>query len=205
MNFQNLIHKLSQQYREELPFAVFSFHGSETAYCYLQKDRQLYTSENLSENGFVMAPFDSRLTTVMIPESKSEFLSTTIDFIEVDKNRVEVEEKESDREAHYKLVADTISTIKNGNAEKIVVSRKKDFALGHFSLEELMRRLFSAYPTAYRYVWYHPETGIWCGATPEVLVSVRKNAFKTMALAERSRITKERCIGARRKRTSSIL
>ena len=53
----------------------------------------------------------------------------------------------------------------------------------NFSIEKLIEQLFSAYPNAYRYVWFHPETGIWCGATPEVLVDVQKSKFETMALA----------------------
>ena len=33
------------------------------------------------------------------------------------------------------------------------------------------------------YYWFHPETGIWLGATPETLLNVERDKFKTMSLA----------------------
>ena len=183
MDFQQLIDRLSQQYSKKLPFALYSFSGSETVKCFLQNNDSLYHDKKLSQNGFVLAPFDSRLETIFIPEKESEFLETNIEVSEIQKNRVEISETEEDEKAYSELLHKTISTIKEGNAKKIVISRKKDFELTDFGLEKLINRLFAAQPTAFRYVWYHPTTGIWCGATPETLVNINKNEFKTMALA----------------------
>lgn len=33
------------------------------------------------------------------------------------------------------------------------------------------------------YLWFHPKTGYWLGATPETLLKVERNRFSTMALA----------------------
>ena len=46
------------------------------------------------------------------------------------------------------------------------------------------------YPTAFRYIWYHPKTGLWCGASPEVLVKTDGQSFSTMALAGTQRFEK---------------
>lgn len=183
MDFQNLVDRVSLQYEKGLPFALFSFAGSKDVKCYLQTNNQKYTDPKLGRNGFVIAPFDSRLEILQIPESKSEIIETTLELEEIEKQRVLISESEADEEVYDKLLLKTIWTIKENHAKKIVVSRKKDFELKDFTIEKLIKRLFSAYPSAYRYIWFHPETGIWCGATPETLVHIKENEFKTMALA----------------------
>lgn len=194
MEFQKLIDRISLQYSKELPFALFSFAGSETVKCLLQNNDLLYTDNKLSENGFVLGPFDSREDILQIPEGVSEVIQTTLILSEIEKNRVLISESIEDEVAYGKLLSKTINTIKEENAKKIVVSRKKDFELKGFSIEELIKRLFAAQPTAYRYVWYHPLTGIWCGATPETLVNIKKNEFKTMALAGTQPYTEEKVV-----------
>lgn len=183
MDFQNLVDRVSLQYEKGLPFALFSFAGSKDVKCYLQTNNQKYTDPKLGRDGFVIAPFDSRLEILQIPESKSEIIETTLELDEIEKQRVLISESEADEEVYDKLLLKTIWTIKENHAKKIVVSRKKDFPLKDFTIEKLIKRLFSAYPLAYRYIWFHPETGIWCGATPETLVYIKENEFKTMALA----------------------
>lgn len=183
MEFSAFIEKIKDHYNQRLPFVMWSEANAPSVQAYLQQDDILHTSETLSENGFVLAPFDNRLPTVRIPKSTSEVVKTTVPEIAVEKDRVVIFECDTARREHLGLVGKTIATIFEGKAEKIVVSRIKDFDLFEFSLETLISRLFAAYPTAYRYVWFHPETGMWCGATPEVLVDVKDNRFQTMALA----------------------
>ncbi len=183
MDFKTLIKKVSLQYEKKLPFVVFSMANSETIRCYCQKNDDLYIDDSLSKSGFVLCPFDSRLESYLIPQNESDSFETLLNTSEIKKERVEISELESERILYEELIQRTINTIKNGSAQKIVLSRKKDFSLNNFSIASLIERLFSAYPTAFRYVWYHPETGIWCGATPEILVDINQNHFKTMALA----------------------
>ena len=52
-----------------------------------------------------------------------------------------------------------------------------------FNLLEVYNKLMNQYPNAYVYVWFHPKVGLWMGATPETLLKVSDNDFKTMALA----------------------
>lgn len=183
MNYHSFIKKIQKQYKKGLPFALFSEFGSNTIQAYLQQDNRLHVNQSLSEDGFVIAPFDSRLDTYLIPKAFSEIVTTEFEPLDIEFKYVAVEESETDQIAHENVLKHTIKTIKNGEAQKIVISRKKDFSLFNFSIENLINQLFSAYPTAWRYVWFHPETGIWCGATPEVLLTVKNKQFETMALA----------------------
>lgn len=183
MDFKSFLNKLSQHYRESLPFAIFAESGSKTIHGILQQNSELYTNEFLSENGFVLAPFDDRKKTLLIPKSHSQSFESEFVSIKTEEKRISISESREEKNVHEKLLQKTIKTIQSGKAKKIVISRNKTFPLSNFSLEDLINRLFSAYPTAYRYIWFHPETGIWCGATPEVLVHVNNNHLETMALA----------------------
>src|SRR5690554_1361707 len=183
MDFKNLVERISQQYEHKLPFVVFSSENSETITCYCQNNETLYCDASLSKNGFVLAPFDSRLQSYLIAEEESERLETRLKPLEINTKSVTVSKFEEAKKSYQEFVRQTIDIIRKGEALKIVVSRKKEFPLSNFSIESLVERLFSAYPTAFRYIWYHPKTGIWCGATPETLVDIKKSIFKTMALA----------------------
>ncbi len=183
MDFNQLIGKISQQYNNELPFVIFSMPESESATVLLQKNNLLYTEVDLTENGFVFAPFEPKEAVIYIPENDSE--SFTCQFIKepVDLSPVVVIKNIKERNRYLNLVNKTIDDIKKRKAQKIVISRYKDFVLENFSIEKLIKQLFSAYQNAFKYVWYHPETGIWCGASPETLVQIENDSFKTMALA----------------------
>ncbi len=183
MDFRQLIGKISQQYKDELPFVIFSMPESESATVLLQKNNRLYTDVKLTENGFVFAPFEYKETVFYIPENDSESLQCQLLKEGVDLTPVDVIKDIKERNKYMNLLNKTIENIKKRRAQKIVISRYRDFVLENFSAEKLIRQLFSAYPNAFKYVWYHPETGIWCGATPETLVQIENDCFKTMALA----------------------
>jgi isochorismate synthase len=47
----------------------------------------------------------------------------------------------------------------------------------------LFKKLINTYFNAFVYLWYHPKVGMWMGATPETLLKVEGDKFKTVALA----------------------
>jgi isochorismate synthase len=77
-----------------------------------------------------------------------------------------------------------ISSIRRGEAKKVVLSRikilrqKKDR-----QLSEIFLSLKEKYPTAFCYLFYTPQSGIWMGASPEIFLSKNGNIIRTMALA----------------------
>lgn len=183
MDYSALIERVLLQFDKKLPFVVFSLANGEVVKAFFQNNDELYKDENLSRNGFVMHQFFDNNLNLLIPEDDSETIQSAMKFSELAKDQVEFSEPESDLIFHESLTQKTIEAIKQGQAEKIVVSRRKDFKMDNFSIEILIERMFSTYPSAFRYVWFHPKTGIWCGATPETLVEIRNNQFRTMALA----------------------
>lgn len=183
MDFKLLLEKISNHYLKKLPFVVYSKPNSNALSALLQKDDFLHEIKELNKAGFVLSPFNYHNSSFFVPEIESEiYVSEFVKeplIVEV----TSVSNDENEEGNYIKLLENTIEAIKNDIATKIVISRPKNVRLQSFSIDKLLKRLFSAYPTAFRYIWFHPRTGLWCGATPETLVNLDDNMFTTMALA----------------------
>ncbi len=179
---KDFLTQIERHYTGNNPFVVFSTPKNNVLQAYLQIE-DVSQLKPFSKKGFVFAPFSEAQTTYAIHEAESEVLETAVPKKKI-KTRVTVfPETKEEYDRHTAMVSLALATIKEGNAEKIVVSRKKLLQLKDFDLKKVMMRLFSLYPAAFCYVWFHPETGLWCGATPETLLNVNEQEFTTMALA----------------------
>ena len=84
------------------------------------------------------------------------------------------------------MVSKAITSIENGEVQKVVLSRTKNITLPDtFEVVEAFQKLCTAYPNAFISLVYLPEYKcFWLGATPETLVSMdRDGKFRTMSLA----------------------
>ncbi|UWX56131.1 chorismate-binding protein [Maribacter litopenaei] len=88
------------------------------------------------------------------------------------------------------MVSKAIDAIKEDELKKVVLSRKKEVYVS-VSAITIFQRLINTYENALCYVWYHPQIGTWLGATPEILLKSRGNAFVTMSLAGTQVVGKE--------------
>ncbi|MBQ0788097.1 MAG: chorismate-binding protein, partial [Oceanihabitans sp.] len=152
----------------------------------------VYTSKDLTESGFVFAPFNAEKQTVLMPFSVSETLESRFiisEFITEDApEKIEIQQEEESvlteaQDFHVNLVSKAIQAIEKERLKKVVVSRKEEVKLTESNPLQLFKRLLAQYPTAFVYCWYHPKIGLWLGASPETLLSVTGNRFTTMALA----------------------
>lgn len=91
---------------------------------------------------------------------------------------------EDRQEDYIGLVSKAIGEIRKGTFQKVVPARSSSFDLAESSLPGLFLKLVSSYSHAFVNLTYTTDTGVWIGATPELLVSVHKNQiFETIALA----------------------
>ena len=151
---------------------------------FLQKDKQSHKTTDFSESGFVFSDFCGS-ESLLIPKDQSDVISTEYEPEHSLKETLEyVPEITNSREQkkHEELVAKVIAEIKMGNMKKVVLARKEQ-SPSQLSALSIFKNLLQHYPKAFCYVWSHPESGLWIGATPETLVKVERNRFKTMALA----------------------
>lgn len=86
----------------------------------------------------------------------------------------------------YRSAFSTFSQeLKAGKFDKLVLARSYDEPLSRpLDLSKIFVKACSIYPSAYSYLLYTPQTGLWLGCTPELLLATQKNRrFSTMALA----------------------
>ncbi|WP_262711701.1 chorismate-binding protein [Antarcticibacterium arcticum] len=180
---------LHSQWIKELPFAAYRDLGQseKKLKALLQKDAAINKVSDFSESGFVFAPFDSTREVILIPVNNSEEIYSIFNGDEHTSGAQfkpdTTTEIAEENEAHQGLVQLGIDAIKAGELEKVVLSRKEILQVEDRDPIEIFKRLLKRYPDAFVYIWYHPEIGLWLGATPETLLQVERNRFKTMALA----------------------
>ena len=178
----DLLQKIQVQYKTDLPFVLYSLPEENTLVAMFQREAGDYGCRRFLEKGFVFTSFDEN-STFFLPQSECEVIEITHDIQWLSAPRVASDVDISEKQNYITLVSKAIDIIRAGKASKIVTSRKKEIPLSEFDLSSLINRLFALYPKAFRYVWYHPQTGLWCGATPEVLITTKGSTFSTMALA----------------------
>ncbi len=188
MDYKLLLDKIEAQYNNELPFVLYCLPNDEKLTCYFQKDTELYTVNNFSEKGVKLSPFNSKEPILCISEQNSEVVETKYNIEKLNREETTITESKLEQSSHKRLVAKAIKSIDGKLASKIVVSRCKKIEINQFDFPTIISRLLNLYPEAFNYVWYHPKTGLWLGATPELLIKTNGIAFTTMALAGTKKI-----------------
>ena len=133
-----------------------------------------------NQAGFVFMPFHEGKQ-VVIPFEGNSFSQGNIENFEQKSSENFISET-NQKETFENLVAKGVSAIKLGEFDKVVLSRKI-ILKEQISIVETFQNLISSYPTAFRYIFFHPKIGLWMGATPEQLVKINQNQFETVALA----------------------
>lgn len=183
MTQDSFFETLEQQYKNQLPFVVYSRAINSVIKCWLQNDAALHTTSDFSESGFVFAPFDLNNKSVLLPERDCEHLTLEISNLDLDEDFKTSSIESKGEVAHIKLVTKGVDTIKNGDLEKVVLSRKVEKDLKNGNPFTIFKRLFNTYKNAMVYCWYHPKVGLWLGATPELLFKVEGKQLTTISLA----------------------
>ncbi len=177
----NLLRKITSQLNSQLPFAVFCKPGAAEITGIFQKEAGSHYLENYNASGFVFAPFSGH-SRIFIPLDKADVItadhSGNVQVPLAVKPEVDTIAK-ADFES---LVAKSITEIHAGKFEKLVCSRTETVPC-HSDVTDIYLKLLSAYPNAYRYCFYTPETGLWMGATPEQLLKSDGSTLHTVALA----------------------
>ncbi|MEO8533357.1 MAG: chorismate-binding protein [Flavobacterium sp.] len=179
----NFFSKIKLHKEQNLPFVLYSKPNSTKIIGLLQQNNILHTVSDFTEKGFVLASFDEKQL-ILIPENESEIITSEQENTEF--NPVEINDSDFDAEAkrqYVDLVAKGIQAIENEEFKKVVLSRSEGVDLTEFDFVTTFQQLIQLYPTTFSYCFFHPEIGLWMGATPEQLLKANGNVFETTALA----------------------
>ena len=134
----------------------------------------------VGQAGFIFMPFHEGKK-VVIPFQGNSYSQGNFENFET--KSVESFTSGYDQKATFEnLVSDGIAVIQKGDFDKVVLSRKIVLK-EQIAIVDSFENLISTYPTAFRYLFFHPKIGLWMGATPEQLVKINQNQFETVALA----------------------
>ncbi len=178
-NFYRLLQKVDACLKTGMPFSIYRKPLENKVKGVFQSGDKLKTAINFEEKGFVFAPFDDNGAIVLI---KADELAE-VDFLPETKNiYTEVELKDSGKDFHIELIKKGLNEIKEGSLKKVVLSRKISRPVSS-SPSLIFKNLLERYQNAFCYLFFHPQIGVWCGATPETLVQIKDRQLRTMALA----------------------
>ena len=183
MTVDSFFEAIAHQYKNQLPFVVYSRPINSIIKCWLQKTDALYTTSNFMESGFVVSPFDLNNDSILFPLDECEYATVEIQNLKFEDTFKASEFVDEEKSNHIDLVSEAISTIKNGNLDKVVLSRTLEKTSNSNDPIIIFKRLFNTYKNAMVYCWYHPKAGLWLGATPELLFKVEGQQLTTISLA----------------------
>ncbi len=132
--------------------------------------------KGLHEGGFVVAPFDLRKNPILslMPHDfpSLDYICPTFPFPSV-----------STSKSHHANGVRVLSTYHRTHGGKTVLSRVLRLKVDVDDLPRVFNNLLLQYPGGMVFAFSTPQTGLWMGATPELLLSGKDSELKTMALA----------------------
>lgn len=175
--------KTTASFAKNLPFVVYRKPNKNNISGFFMNNAELYFTTSFKEAGFVFAPFNTDKKAILFPFDKSENFNEklNLNLEESIENFFLVDE--NSKENHINIVEKTIDKIKKSELKKVVISRKELVKISDFDLLKIYKKLLQNYINAFVYCWFHPKVGLWFGATPETLLNIKNDDFKTMSLA----------------------
>lgn len=168
--------------QNNFPFVVYRKPNATKITGVFQKNTEVYSIDKLDEDGFVFAPFNDSNLSYILPYKHADSITFDQVHLEIKLSKSESLSEERKNE-HVSLVEKGITFIKSSKVDKVVLSRKEEVKIDDFNEVTAFMKLCNCYPNAFVYLWCHPKTGMWMGASPERLLSINNNKFKVMALA----------------------
>jgi isochorismate synthase len=173
-----LLEKASHYFSKKLPFALFVKPNQVQLNGVFQNTDELV--EFSGQKGFVFSGFYNTKD-VVLPFDSCEVIQENWSYEKQYQERIYFSDSEG---VEFKnLVQKGINAIVENQFEKVVLSRKIEIPNDTINSIESFKNLVNTYSTAFRYLFYHPQIGLWMGATPEQLVKINNGEFYTMALA----------------------
>lgn len=172
---------------KNIPFCLYRF-PAENAFRMAIEESFL---PHQKDQVFLISPFheDSLEKELQLAVVNNDFLTNDflqhIEKVVVGKDFPEIQlPPETTKKEYFQKLKAYLQEIHSGKIEKAILSRviyedkPKDF-----NLFDCFLRLSASYPETLSYLLVTPQSGIWMGATPELLLEKRQNLYAVMALA----------------------
>lgn len=184
MLIEDFLLHIESQFASQLPFVGYRKPNETFIKAIFQKDNKVFTVTDFTESGFVFSPFDAKQESILFPSEICETITSEgLLTSEKQEQKTHISINENSRQQHIELVQKGIDSITTNNLKKVVLSRVESVPFSEENPIHIFKSLLENYKNAFVYIWYHPKVGLWLGATPETLIDIEGQRFKTMALA----------------------
>ena len=178
-----LIEKAKRHLKQQLPFVLFRHPNQNLLKAYFQLENTLFPFEE--QSGFVFQSFNHDKS-CCLPLDKSIYTEEIIfkneSHLNQSTDEILIDEKAKN---HFEnLVTSAINEINKKVFDKVVLSRKIELEFkADQDILTVFKNALNLYSSAFVYLFYHPKVGLWLGATPELLLSIKDDNFETVSLA----------------------
>jgi len=173
-------------------FAVYRLPEMREPHLLIQEKGKIETIDLLSNTekgrGFMMAPFheETEKPTVFIKADKEyhgdKKVLTALEELNILNLLKDCQYKQAID--YHETYSTFIHALKNDLFKKLVLSRNEIGALpDHFSISDVFHKACKCYPRMMVYMCYTPQTGLWMGCSPEIIISGKQKYWHTVALA----------------------
>ena len=183
MNLKEFIALIDSNIKSKIPFVAYKFGGKDLVSCLIGNSESITSSELDRKNGFIFMPFDSSETGIYLKPQKKIITKSVVQSIfnhPIQHTQINFQSKKKE---FVSYVSKAINNIKKLKLRKIVASTCLEYSIQDISESDVFMRLISFNPSAFSYMFFSEETGVWIGASPEQLVEIKNNNLTAHALA----------------------
>ena len=177
MTSKSFFEEIEYHFNNKLPFVVFRHPNQSKLTAFL--DLGLPEKSNKK---FIVSPFDSSMH-FSIHSNKILDLYYNSEISTKSENEINWLDLEYKRKEHTELIGKALSSIKESSLKKIVLATSLRYNCAFNSPLSYFRRILVQYTNTFNYLLFHPNCGVWMGATPERLITMSGHRLQTMALA----------------------
>ncbi len=171
--------EIKRIFRATEAFVAYSLPGESDYYLVFQDDRAYTTLFDGQSSAFVVDSFSKTTDSLRAIRADHVMQNTPFQFElteSIDISSTSYSDYMSD-------VTKIISDIRSGEYDKLVYSKIKKVAQERTDIFALFEQLLTSRMSAFVFCYHIPGSGLWMGATPEVLLSKGDGYYHTMALA----------------------
>lgn len=128
------------------------------------------TEGAVGNNKVCFAPFAGKPIFYNVA-SKKEVAIDALCNLDLQPNLEDISEESTQKPIHLKLLENAIKSLNSKELSKVVLSRKS-IVYTQPKPQIWLQKLAELYPDACVFAFYTPKTGMWMGATPEMLLDV---------------------------------
>ncbi len=201
MEIESISELIDECARLNIPFAAYAYPGS--------KDFSFahsYPDEDTGENNLIGLPphkdyvevamfNQENIYPIGIPIGHDKLPATSLlaDLPALEPADIMPMKRSTSRLLHAAQVHQIVNRLKKARGGKVVLSKLVVGKTKGCSVSDFAREYFNSLPDTFRFIYFTQETGLWVGATPELLIDydVESKRFSIMSLAGTREVSDE--------------